>query len=181
MKPLPNARSDSRFGVWGAVFLGCLLSYGCVSQPTVQRRVLPVNSPVAEEVTPVDTWRLAEAFAATHERCAVVVGSGDSMLPLYRDRTVLVLQTMEMSQLRCGMTVVFLGDRGRPVAHMLLEFTPRGWIAMGTGNLEPDSTPVRSRNYISTVVKTYAPNPHLGSPVAQSPTTARVRMASSGD
>src|SRR6185295_2430732 len=75
--------------------------------------------------------------------------------------TVLVVQAMNLSDLRCGMTVVFIGDRGRPVAHTLVKNTPRGWIAMGMGNREPDQKPVQFRNYIGTVVKAYVANPDV--------------------
>jgi len=74
-----------------------------------------------------------------------------------------------------------VGDHGRPVAHTLLELTPRGWIAMGAGNSGPDFTPVRSRNYIGTVVKAYAPNPRIGSSVVQAPLVSGSRLALLGD
>jgi len=114
-------------------------------------------SPVAERVAPRDAWRLAETYVAEHASCEVLVGSGDSMLPVYRDRTVLVVQHTPTSELRTGMTVVFIGDRGRPVAHALLEKTPRGWRAMGAGNREPDRTLVGYGNLIGVVVKAYEP------------------------
>jgi hypothetical protein len=115
-------------------------------------------SPVAETVPGLfDAWRLAEKYAATHARCDVMVGRGDSMLPLYRDRTVLVIQSVAMAELQAGMTVVFIGDQGRPVAHALLEKTPAGWRAMGVGNREADRTLVRYRNFLGVVVRAYAP------------------------
>lgn len=125
--------------------------------------VLPVSaefSPVAESVRGLcDAWRLAEKFAATHARCDVMVGRGDSMLPLYHDRTVLVVQTVPMAELRAGMTVVFIGDQGRPVAHALLEKTPAGWRVRGVGNREADRTRVRRENLLGVVVRAYAPAP----------------------
>ena len=112
---------------------------------------------MAEIVTPGEAWRCAEAYVAEHPGCEVLVGSGDSMLPLYADRTVLVVCRERMSALQGGMTVVFTGDQGCPVAHALVEKTPRGWLAMGVGNSEPDRTLVRYDNFIGVVVKAYAP------------------------
>ena len=86
-----------------------------------------------------------------------MVGSGDSMLPLYRDRTVLVVRRFAMSDLRAGMTVIFAGDQGHLVAHTLVAKSPGGWIAQGLGNGEPDRTRVRARNYLGTVVKAFEP------------------------
>ena len=183
MTRTPNDRPVFRSGVLGAVLLACLTGYGCASQTNVAapRMVAAEHSPVAEEVAPADAWRFAEAYAATHPRCEVVVGSGDSMLPVYRDRTVLVLQLMEMSELRRGMTVVFYGDSGRPVAHTLVKHTPRGWIAMGAGNREPDDTPVRLRNYLGTVVRAYAPSPKVASLTFQVPAPGSGRLAVSAE
>lgn len=122
---------------------------------------LALHSPEAREVAPQDAWRFAERYAATRAGCEVVVGRGDSMLPLYRDGTVLVLERMEMADLQPGMTVVFIGDSGRPVAHTLVEKTVRGWRAAGLNNGHRDETFVRSRNYVGTVVRAFSPTPAL--------------------
>ena len=86
-----------------------------------------------------------------------MVGRGNSMLPLYHDQTVLVVQSVSMPELQAGMTVVFIGDQGHPVAHTLLEKTPSGWWAIGMGNREADRTRVRFSNLIGVVVRAYAP------------------------
>ena len=156
-------RGSCRTGFSAALFVACLMSHGCATQASLTgpRVVSTENSPVAEEVAPIDAWRFAEAYVASHSGCDTLVGSGTSMMPLYRDRTVLVVQLMGMSELRRGMTVVFVGDQGRPVAHTLIERTPRGWMARGIGNPEPDRTPVQSGNYLGTVIKAFAPNPRI--------------------
>ena len=86
-----------------------------------------------------------------------MIGSGGSMLPLYPDRTVLIVQRRPMSELREGMTVVFIGDRGRPVAHVLVSKTGRGWMARGLANDANDRSLVRLSNYLGTVVKAFTP------------------------
>lgn len=141
---------------------------GCATQTpwsaAMACTVATAVSPVPEPVPPREAWRLAEAYAQRHPRCEVVVGSGDSMLPLYGDRTVLVVERVAMRDWRMGMTVIFVGDSGWPVAHALLEKTPGGWRTMGLGNRAPDRTLVRPNNYIGTVVKAFAPTLRGGPP-----------------
>jgi hypothetical protein len=135
------------------------LASGCATQSTCMsaRQLAEENSPKPVPVAPRDALRLAEAFVATHPGAEILLGSGGSMLPLYADHTVLVVQRMEMTELRPGMTVIFTGTRGHPIAHTLVENTSRGWIAMGLSNEEPDQTRVQARNYLGTVVKAYEP------------------------
>jgi hypothetical protein len=115
------------------------------------------NSPRLECVAASDAWKLAEACAASLVGGDVMLGQGDSMLPLYPDRTVIVVQRQEMADLRPGMTVVFIGDSGRPVAHTLVAKTSRGWTAKGVGNSYLDRTTVRLNNYVGTVVRAFMP------------------------
>jgi hypothetical protein len=142
----------------GAVIV---IESGCASQPVAKmpRAVTAELSPVvAEPLSPGEAWRRAEAIASAQRDCEVLVGCGNSMLPLYADRTVLVVQRLPVGQLQVGMTVVFTGDRGRPVAHTLIEETPRGWRAMGLGNSEPDETLVRRENLVGVVIRAFATN-----------------------
>jgi hypothetical protein len=161
--PMICARQHVKIPALGALVAGMLaamIGSNCATaQPVAPapRVVSTALTPIAEPVAPRDAWRLAEAYAAAHADCEVVVGSGDSMLPLYRDRTVLVVRHARTAELQRGMTVVFTGDLGRPVAHTLFEKTPRGWRAMGVGNGVPDRTLVGYRNLIGVVVKAYAP------------------------
>ena len=79
------------------------------------------------------------------------------MLPLYRDHTVVVTRQVAVADLREGMTAVYLGDSGRPVAHVLVERTSGGWVAMGIGNATCDDTLVTGDNLIGVVVKAFEP------------------------
>lgn len=119
---------------------------------------MAAHSPVAKEIPARDVTRAAETLAAERGGGAeVFFGRGESMQPLYRDGTALVVERMEMEALRVGMTVLFIGRAGEPVAHVLIEKTSRGWIAAGLANAAPDRTPVRYRNYLGTVVAAFAP------------------------
>jgi hypothetical protein len=149
------------------VLLVALLASGCATSVRTQPTPPVANvdlSPVAIELSPREAWRRAEAFAEAHPGSRVMVGRGGSMLPQYEDRTLLVVQTMEQADLRLGMTVVFHGDSGRPVAHTLIERCPAGWVAMGAGNREPDRTAVRYSNYIGTVIGAFVPGAEMPEP-----------------
>ena len=143
-------------GVLAALWLG-----GCATANPVTvgatRAAATLASPAVELVPAHEAWRLAEEFARTQPDAEAWVGSGDSMRPLYRDHTVLVVRRIAMSELHAGMTVLYLGDNGRPVAHTLMERTVRGWRVVGLGNAEPDETLVRYNNYIGTVIRAYWP------------------------
>jgi len=159
--------------------LAVVFGYGCASQP--QARVLPQltteHTPVSEPVAPGELWRQARAYAEAHPGSEIFVGNGGSMLPLYQDRTVLVVRAMKLDQLKRGMTVVFVGDSGRPVAHTLLQESPSGWMAMGVGNRAPDRTPVRYGNYIGTVIKAFMPDAGLVATVVTVPADPRGGLA----
>src|SRR6187402_2221749 len=71
---------------------GCATERGTASRRSTSEQLMSLGlSPVAEQVTPREAWRLAEAYASTRPDCEVLLGSGDSMLPFYRDKTVLVV------------------------------------------------------------------------------------------
>lgn len=161
MFPAPAKRNVGPLGFAAPLVLIAAMAWGgCASRATttpVDQPVATLLSPAVESMAARDAWRLAEQYVQRHAGSEVVVGSGDSMLPLYRDRTVLVLQPVAFAELRRSMTVVFIGDRGRPVAHVLTEKTPRGWLATGLGNRESDRTLVRQANLIGVVVRAYSP------------------------
>jgi hypothetical protein len=105
----------------------------------------------------VELYPLATKYVADHPGTDYMVGSGNSMMPLYKDRTVIITEAMQISGLKPGMTVVYLGESGHPVAHVLVRKTSDGWIAMGIANPRCDIEPVREENYIATVVAAYEP------------------------
>jgi hypothetical protein len=159
-----------------AVGAAAIFSSGLAGAPAAGA----IHSPQAEIVAWRDAWRQAEAFAAAQPGREVVVGRGDSMLPLYRDRTVLVLEALDMSAWRAGMTVVFIGDQGRPVAHTLVSKTRKGWIACGLANPERDRTLVQPGNYIGTVVRAFAPAADGASDRTAATAPEGERLASAG-
>jgi hypothetical protein len=136
----------------GLVLSGCASNEGAYSPDAVA-----FNSPAPQVVGPLEAYPLAEKFVAEHPGTDFVVGSGESMQPLYRDHTVLITKRIPISELKPGMTVVYVGASGFSVAHVLVRNTPDGWIAMGVGNARSDAQRVRDDNYVAVVVDAYEP------------------------
>lgn len=115
------------------------------------------NSPPSEKARPGAAWRLAKVdVAGLDTDCAeVMFGQGESMLPLYHDRTLLVVKRLHFETLKAGMTVVFSGDSGFPVAHVLVSQSRSGWTAAGVANGKCDTTRVTADNYRGTVVRAF--------------------------
>jgi hypothetical protein len=154
----------TQWGVFGAIAVGSLGWSGCATQAATRfsPEAVAALSPRAVQVGPFEAMRLATKYVAEHPETEFLVGSGDSMLPLYKDHTVVVTQRIAMSDLRAGMTVVYIGESGRPVAHVLVMKTFGGWLAMGVGNAECDATPVTQSNLMGIVIKAFEPS---GSPM----------------
>ena len=141
-----------------AVGLGWIVTAcSCVNSPRSEWawHVPSVFSPRPEVAAPGEAWRRAQAYAAGSEGAEVVLGLGDSMAPLYRGRTLLVIERLRFETLAAGMTVVFAGDDGWPVAHVLVRRVWGGWEAAGLANSEPDATRVTAVNYRGTVTKAF--------------------------
>ena len=149
----------SRWAAFGLVTLAGFGLSGCATQSTARfsPQAVAALSPAAEVVQPFEAMRLGTRYVAEHPGTEFLVGSGNSMLPLYKDHTVVVTQQVAVADLKAGMTAVYFGDSGRPVAHVLVKKTSDGWIAMGVGNAKCDTTPVTQDNLLGVVVRAYEP------------------------
>jgi hypothetical protein len=157
-----SASHTVRFSRWAAFGLLTLSGFawsGCATQSTARfsPQAVAAMSPAAEVVQPFEAMRLGKKYVAEHPGTEFLVGSGDSMLPLYKDHTVVVTQQLALADLKAGMTAVYFGNSGRPVAHVLVQNTSDGWIAMGVGNAACDTTLVTKDNLLGVVVKAYEP------------------------
>jgi hypothetical protein len=139
-----------------AALLG-LLGAGCATPDRWSPEAVAAHSPRAEVMRPLDALRLAERYVDGHPGTDFLVGSGDSMLPLYRDGTVIVTRRLGSSRLRSGMTVAYLGADGRPVAHVLVRRSYEGWLTMGVGNPACDGVRVTGENLLGVVVRAFEP------------------------
>lgn len=155
--PLRRWALPAALALSSAVFTGC--ASGSLSYSPTE---VAVNSPAAKLVGPLELYRIVKEYVDEHPGTGYMVGSGDSMLPLYRDHTVVITERVPLSQLKAGMTAVFLGDSGFPVAHVLVKKTREGWMARGLNNPRCDARRVREDNYIAAVIEAYEPT---GSPL----------------
>lgn len=132
--------------------------FGCASKDVAYSpSAVAANSPAAQMVEPLELYPLANKYVANHPGTDFMVGSGDSMQPLYKDHTVIITERVPIKGLKPGMTVVFVGDNGHSVAHVLVKKTWDGWIVRGVSNLECDRRRVRADNYIAVVVGAFEP------------------------
>lgn len=134
------------------VALGVTLFAGCsTASRSATRERLSETAPSAIAVAPGTAFAAAERIAAAHEGDFVLTGSGDSMLPLYRSGTAVVVHPTSFFMLQPGTPVVYTNRCGEPVAHILLEKCPGGWVAMGINNAGPDDDVVTPRNLVGIV------------------------------
>jgi hypothetical protein len=147
----------ARWLVLGAIAVAGLSS-GRASEARFSPQAVAAMSPAAEVVQPFEAMRLGKKYVAEHAGTDFLVGSGNSMLPLYTDHTVVVTKQVGVSDLKAGMTAVYMNDAGRLVAHVLVKKTWTGWVAMGVGNAKSDDTRVTGDNLVGIVVKAYQPS-----------------------
>ncbi len=149
-----------RWVVGGVLTLAGLGASGCSTRAAARFSpgAVAAMSPAAEVVRPFDAMLLGRAYVAVHPGTDYLVGSGDSMLPLYRDNTVVVTRRVATRDLRAGMTAVYVGDLGRPVAHVLVRRTWDGWVAQGVGNDACDTVKVTGQNLVGVVVRAFEPS-----------------------
>lgn len=143
-----------------AMILCALACSGCSSLDMTAR--IPMNavaklSPVPQVVSPMFALDSAQQYVKDHPGSDFAVGSGDSMLPLYHDHAVIILERPPLNNLQVGQTVVFMSSNGFQVAHILVGHASQGWITMGLNNRERDPDVLSERCYIGVVVKAYQP------------------------
>lgn len=141
-----------------AMIAAVLATSGCCHRPaleTIDRLRLIGASPRPTPAHATRAWQEAEAYIADRPGADIMVGCGDSMLPFYRSRTLLVTEQQPYKDWRPGQTVVFRGETGRPVAHLLVVKNREGWRSAGLARAEFDHVLVTPRNYLGTVTKAY--------------------------
>ncbi len=138
------------------VALGVALS-GCTSVTTERRLdLVSRHAPAPTWVAAGQEFTAAEQHAAADPACFTLVGSGNSMRPLYPDRTAIVVREQSFNRLRPGMIVVYRNPDGRYIAHALVEELRKGWIAIGLNNAEPDDELVTKDNYVGVITAAFA-------------------------
>lgn len=129
-----------------------LVLAGCAQPPAP-----PLNAPVpATDVGRLQAWKDAERVASQDDGRVTVIGTGDSMRPIYGENTVLVLTRINYEQLAAGMQVGYVNEAGHRVVHVLVGKDARGWTVRGLNNEAIDRERVTRYNLIGVVYASFA-------------------------
>ncbi len=144
------------------IFSGLLLLSGLVgvareSDDPWIRGVYTGRSPRPVPVNETDAWQQAGALAEMTPSAFVLVGSGQSMQPLYAPGTILVMQLCAYDQLQPGQTALYHNKAGKVVAHVLVTRARDGWRATGLNNRIHDMEPVLPENLVGIVIAAFSP------------------------
>lgn len=138
-----------------ALLLSCT---GCETDSSTPRQASPeAGSAKGEQAVPsanlsrVEAYKDASLIASRGEGRQALVGGGASMNPVYGENTMLVVHPIEYSQLKVGMTVVYLSKSGHRIAHQLISKESAGWRAQGINNANQDAELVTPENLIGVV------------------------------
>jgi signal peptidase I len=121
------------------------------------RGVYTGGSPRPVRVTEPEAWQRAAEIADNTPGAFVLVGTGQSMQPLYSPGTVLVLQQLPFGELKRGQTALYRSKGQKIVAHVLVAKARDGWRVQGLNNRIHDMEPVQSENFVGIVVAAFKP------------------------
>lgn len=114
------------------------------------------QTPAAVIVASGSQLKEAEKAAKKIPGAETLWGVGKSMEPLYASSTAVVVAPVKFTELKKGMTVVYLNSHGRMVAHSLTGDLPKGWIAQGVNNDKADSELVTAKNLVGVIVQAFS-------------------------
>ncbi len=151
------ASTVTRLSAVLAMTAGALVFSGC-SSLSVSRDLdtIVALAPAPVLVKKGAELRTAEAAAANVTGAQAFLGAGESMQPIYASGTAIVVTPAEFTDLRPGMSVVYVNRDGRGVAHALVEKSGGGWIARGVNNPQQDEELVTVRNLVGVITQAYA-------------------------
>jgi hypothetical protein len=135
-----------------AIFCGCASESGSEAVSAKS----PLKATPTSNVAKLQAWKDAETIASLGEGRVEVVGSGESMQPVYGDNSILVISKINYDDLRPGMTVAYLNQKNHQVVHQLLEKDVRGWRIQGLNNEEEDTDRVTRDNLLGVIYASLA-------------------------
>jgi len=121
------------------------------------RGVYTGQSPRPVATAEAAAWQQASTLAENTPAAFVLVGSGQSMCPLYAPGTILVLQQLPYAKLKRGQTVLYRSKEQKVVAHLLVVKARDGWRAQGLNNPVHDMEPVSPDNLVGVVIAAFKP------------------------
>lgn len=139
-----------------ASLIGIGVAAGEPDHPWI-RGVYTGESPRPVVTTETEAWQKATSLAKNIDRAFVLVGSGESMQPLYSPGIILVLRQLAYPELKRGQTVLYRSKDNRIVAHILVAKARDGWRVQGLNNRIHDMEPVKADNLVGVVVAAFNP------------------------
>jgi hypothetical protein len=134
-----------------AAILG-IFAGGCASGGGLGRDTQ--TSPSAN-ATVTEAWRDAQKVSAQGEGRSSAMGSGDSMQPVYGPTSVMVITPIAYADLKPGMNVAYMNERGVKVVHKLVSKDKEGWRIVGLNNERIDRELVTPRNLVGVIYASF--------------------------
>lgn len=119
-------------------------------------KAIIAQTPAPQLVAEGQQLKTAERAAARIPGAVAYWGIGASMEPLYATNTAVVVTPITYDAVKKGMTVVYLKNNGRRVAHTIVGETRGGYLVQGINNDEPDAGVVNEENLIGVIVSAYS-------------------------
>lgn len=114
------------------------------------------GSPIPTLCSATEARDHSRALAERTPGAFIICGRGNSMLPLYRSGTLLVVQPVAFDQLRRGMSIVFQYE-GRCITHLLVAKVGHAWRTTGLNNHRPDYIAVDACDIRGVVIAAFTP------------------------
>lgn len=121
------------------------------------RGVYTGESPRPMQVSEPEARVRAATVARQNPGTFVILGTGESMEPLYSPGTFLVLRPVPYRDLKRGQTVLYRSQDRKIVAHVLVAKARDGWRVQGLNNRIHDMEPVKADNLVGVVVAAFKP------------------------
>jgi hypothetical protein len=137
--------------------LSVLVSTASESSNPWIRGVFTGKSPRPVPVVETEAWQRAGELAGLTDGAFVLIGSGESMQPLYPPGTLLVMQPLPYAALERGQTVLYCSKGHKVVAHVLVTKGRDGWRVAGLNNPIHDMEPVQEVNLVGVVIAAFVP------------------------
>ena len=137
--------------------LSCLVGVAHETDDPWVRGIFTGKSPRPVRVVETEAWRRASELAGVTPGAFVLVGGGESMLPLYEPGTILVMQQRPFEKLERGQTALYRNQAGKVVAHVLITKARDGWRVAGLNNRIHDMEPVLAQNLVGVVIAAFRP------------------------
>lgn len=112
------------------------------------------KTPPSADVSKLQAWNDAEMLAQRGDGRSAAAGAGTSMLPIYGDNTMLVINAVPYDSLKPGMIVAYRNSFGFEVVHKLIGKQTHGWRVEGLNNEEADRELVTPENLVGVVYAT---------------------------